>query len=253
MLRARVIPILLFKNNGLYKGVRFKNHRYVGDPINAVRIFNEKEVDELILLDITASCENRKPDFEFIAEVASECFMPLVYGGGINSFEDVQVLFSLGVEKIALNSAGLSTPTLITDIAEVFGSQSVIVAIDVKRNYFGRYEVYSHSGTRKTEWSPIEWAKKAQSLGAGELLITAIDQEGTMRGYDIALAQSISKEVSIPIILAGGAANLNDFKKAVDVGVSAVAAGAMFIFYGEHKAVLIQYPSHDKIKEVLHI
>jgi cyclase len=247
MLRIRIIPLLLLKGNGFYKGVKFKNHKYIGDPLNVIKIFNDKEVDEIIILDVSASLEQRGPHFELLAELASEAFMPLAYGGGVKTIDDMKRLFHLGVEKIVLNTAALAHPELISAAADIFGSQSVIVALDVKKNFLRDYRVYAYSGTQKTDYHPLAWVKTVAALGAGEILLNMIDKDGTLSGYDLKLAEDLAKAVAVPVILAGGAASLADFKKAVEVGVSAVAAGAMFVFYGAHKGVLIQYPGEQEV------
>jgi cyclase len=247
MVRTRVIPCLLLKNLGLVKTVRFKHPTYVGDPINAVRIFNDKEVDELVFLDITATLERRPPPFELIAKIASECFMPFCYGGGIRSLEHVTQLFTLGVEKIALNSSAAEKPQFVNEVASAAGSQSVVVSIDVKRNLFGRYRVYTRSGTTRTEHDPVDHARRMQDSGAGEILLNSIDRDGTMTGYDVELIRRVSGAVTIPIVAAGGARGVSDFAEAIQAGASAAAAGSVFVFTGKHRAVLISYPSFDEL------
>lgn len=250
MLLKRVIPCLLLHDHGLVKSVKFNDYTYLGDPINAIKILNEKEVDELIFLDIDATKEKRKPDFELISQIASECFMPLCYGGGVNSMEDAKKLFAIGVEKIAINSHALEKPELVAELSSCVGSQSVVVAIDVKRNFLGQYSVYSHSGTIKTKLNLLDYVKKVETMGAGELLINSIDHDGAMVGYDLNLIKLVSNAVSIPIIALGGAGKYEDFKFAVQAGASAVAAGSMFVFHGKHRAVLINYPKTDVLKEI---
>lgn len=247
MVRTRVIPCLLLKNLGLVKTVRFKHPTYVGDPINAVRIFNDKEVDELVFLDITATLERRPPPFEPIGKIASECFMPFCYGGGIRSLEHVTQLFTLGVEKVALNSSAAENPQFVNEVASVAGSQSVVVSIDVKRNLFGRYRVYTHSGTTRTEHDPVDYARRMQDSGAGEILLNSINRDGTMTGYDVELIRRVSGAVTIPIVAAGGARGVPDFAEAIRAGASAAAAGSVFVFTGKHRAVLISYPSFDEL------
>jgi len=248
MLATRVIPCLLLRNQGLVKTVRFKDPKYVGDPINAIRIFNDKEVDELIFLDITATPEGRRPPFKMIAEIASECFMPVCYGGGVTDINDLRELFAIGIEKVAINSAAVADPGLIRRCADAFGSQSVVVAIDVKKSLFGRYEVYTESGRKSTGLDPLAHASRMQELGAGELLLTSIDRDGTMTGYDSALVKKVCCEVDIPVIACGGAGTLRDLGGAVENGASAVAAGSMFVFYGKHRAVLINYPAPEELQ-----
>jgi cyclase len=248
MVRTRVIPCLLLKNLGLVKTVRFKHPTYVGDPINAVRIFNDKEVDELVFLDITATLERRPPPFELIGKIASECFMPFCYGGGIRRLEHVTQLFTLGVEKVALNSTAAENPRFVNEVASIAGSQSVVVSIDVKRNLFGRYRVYTHSGTTRTENDPVDYARRMQDSGAGEILLTSIDRDGTMTGYDLELIQRVSAAVTLPVVACGGASQIGDFVAAIDAGASAAAAGSLFVFTGKHRAVLINFPAPQDLQ-----
>lgn len=242
-MRSRVIPCLLLSEGGLVKTVKFDQPRYVGDPINAVRIFNEKEVDELIFLDISAVRRRQAPDLRLIADIASEAFMPFAYGGGVENVDQVKALVGVGVEKVVINSAAVDDPTLVRRSADVVGTSSVVVSIDVRRSIFGKYEVVSHGGARRTGKDPVAWAQESQTLGAGELVITAVDRDGTMRGYDLELVGQVARAVDIPVIANGGAGKLADFADAVSVaGASAVAAGSMFVFHGRHRAVLITYP-----------
>src|SRR5574341_427540 len=248
MLRTRVMPCLLLRNRGLVKTVRFKDPNYVGDPINTIRIFNEKEVDELILLDITATTEKKRPNFQVISEVASECFMPLTYGGGIRSVEDAKMIFRLGVEKVAVNSYALENPAFIRKFADLFGSQSIIVSIDVKKTWLGKYVVHSHGGKTVTKLDPIEWARQAEGAGAGELLLTSIDRDGTYDGYDIELIKQVTSAVNIPVIACGGAGKVADFTTAVNNGgASAVAAGSMVVYQGKKRGVLINFPGRREL------
>ena len=252
MLRHRVIPCLLLKNRGLVKTRGFKNEVYVGDPINAIRIFNDKEVDELVLLDIHATREGREPDFDLIEEIASECFMPFAYGGGVSKIEHFHRLLRLGVEKIIVNTALYSNPDLIGEAVSIFGSQAIIASIDVKRKLFGNREVIVKSGTSSTGSKPLEYAIKAEKLGVGEILLTSIDQEGTMDGYDLPLIEQVSHAVSIPVIASGGAGSIEHLRQAVQTGgASAVSAGSMFVFYGKHRAVLISYPEYTALTSAL--
>lgn len=238
----RVIPTLLLHNKGLVKSVKFKDYKYVGDPINAVKIFNEKEVDEIVLLDIDASRENRSPDINRISAIASEAFMPMAYGGGIKSIDEIKSLFLGGIEKIILNKASIVNPRLISEAAKIFGSQSVVVSIDVKKTIFGKYNVYTGNGKTNTKFSPTDFVKRMEILGAGEILLNSIDRDGTYVGYDNHLIEMVSQVVSIPVIASGGAGSIEDFKNAIKSGASAVAAGSMFVFHGKHRAVLINYP-----------
>ena len=252
MLHKRVIPCLLLRNLGLVKTVQFKNPTYLGDPINIVKIFNEKEVDELVFLDITATPDGKPPAFEKLKEISDECFMPLGYGGGIRKIDDIQRILTSGVEKVIINTHAATTPSFIEEAAKLAGSQSIVVSIDVKKSFFGKYEVYTHGGRKKTPLDPVEHAVHMQDMGAGEILVNSIDRDGTMKGYDVELIKKISSAVSVPVIACGGAARVDDFVQAVKVGgASAVAAGSMFVFQGKHRAVLISYPSYDELKTAL--
>lgn len=252
MLQTRVIPCLLLKDVGLYKTVRFNNPSYVGDPINTVRIFNEKEVDELVFLDIASTVNNTPPNFKILTEIANECFMPLGYGGGLRNIEDVKRIFSIGLEKVIINSYAIENPAFITQIAELYGAQSVVASIDVKKNFWGKYEVYSHSGTKKTKLNPVEWAVELQKRGAGEILITSIDKEGTWTGYDLDLIKSITSVVSIPVIANGGAGNIEDLGKAKkEAGASALAVGSMVVYQKKGFGVLINFPDRKTIEKIL--
>jgi len=244
MSRKRVIPCLLIQNRGLVKTVKFKNPKYVGDPVNAIRIFNEKEVDELVVLDIDASKENREPDYELIAEIAGECFMPICYGGGIRTLEHARKIFALGIEKIAINAAALSDLSLLKQIADQFGSQSVVCSVDCKKSFLGKYSVYSHVDGRDAKRTPREWVDEVQEAGAGEIFLNAVDRDGTQSGFDLQLIRSVVEVAHIPVIACGGAGSIDDLNAAIDEGgASAVAAGSFFVFHGKHKAVLISYPN----------
>lgn len=250
---TRVIPVLLLKNAGLVKTTQFKDPKYIGDPVNAVKIFNDKEVDELIFLDILATKENKSIPFEFLAEVAQECFMPLAYGGGIRSIEDIEKILKLGVEKVILNTIAVSNPNFLKEAVDKFGSSTIGVALDVKKNFWGNYEIYSHGGTQNTKLDPIQFAKKLDDIRIGELMINSIDRDGTQKGYDHTLIKKITDVVTMPVIACGGAGSISDFEKAVhESGASAVAAGSMFVFHGKHRAVLISYPSQDEIRKIIH-
>lgn len=243
MFRARVIPCLLVKGDGLVKTIRFKEPKYVGDPINAVRIFNEKEVDELIFLDITATPENRAPSFDRVREIASECFMPMCYGGGIRTIDHARQLFSLGVEKVSLNTAAAETPGLVTELANAFGSQSIIVGMDVKRDWLGRRRVITRCGAKNTGREPVDYAREMAERGAGEIILNSIDRDGTMRGFDLELIREVTRAVNIPVVACGGAGSVPHLAEAVAAGASGAAAGSLFVFTGPHRAVLINYPS----------
>lgn len=250
MLRYRAIPCLLLKGQGLVKTVKFEDPKYVGDPINAIKLFNDKEVDELTLLDITASSEGRGPSFKVIEEVASECFMPLAYGGGIRSIQDIRTIVALGVEKVVLNTAAIHNPELIAEAAAEIGSQSVVVSIDVGKKLFGGYEVMGNRGRAKTGRDPVAFAQFLAKLGAGEILLNAIHRDGTQIGYDTDLIKLVSGGVSVPVIAVGGAGNLQDLAKAVESGAAAAAAGSLFVFHGRHRAVLISYPSFEELRGI---
>lgn len=252
MLRPRVIPCLLVKNGGLVKTVQFSNPKYVGDPINAVRIFNEKEVDELIVVDIDATVQNREPDYELIKNLAAECRMPLCYGGGVKTVDQIQKIISLGVEKVALSSAVVETPELISNAAARVGSQSIVVVMDVKKRGFlgGRYEVCIHNGSQLTGIHPIEFAKRAEALGAGEVVVNSIDHDGVMKGYDLNLAQQVRESINLPLTILGGAGSHEDIAGLIDAfGIIGAAAGSLFVFKGKYRAVLINYPNRvEKVK-----
>ena len=247
MHRIRVIPILLLDNDSLYKTTNFKNPKYVGDPINAVKIFNNKEVDELILLDYTATTENRIPNFENIKEIVSEAFMPIGYGGGINSLDHIEKLFKIGIEKVILNSAAFSNENILTEAIKIFGSQSIVVSIDYKKDLFGNNVIYTQGGKLKQKIDIVSACKHFQELGVGEIMINSMDGEGVMNGYDISTINKISNELLIPVIASGGAGNISHLAEGVKAGASAVAAGSMFIFQGIHKAVLLSYITSDEV------
>jgi cyclase len=254
MLRARIIPSLLLHNKGLVKTVNFKSPKYVGDPINAVRIFNEKEVDELAFFDIDATVLNIEPDYILIEKLANQSRMPLCYGGGVKTVEQAQKIFALGVEKIALSSAIINNPQLVTQIAERVGSQSVIVVLDVKKKLLGGYEVFTHNGKKSTGINPIKFVKELEQLGAGEIIINSIDQDGVMKGYDLALIEKIAESLSIPLTVLGGGGSLADIEKVIERhGVIGVAAGSLFVFKGPYKAVLINYPTQVEKNKIFKI
>lgn len=244
MLRPRIIPSLLIQDNGLVKTVNFKNPKYVGDPINAVRIFNEKEVDELAVFDIDATVKNMEPNYSLIERLANQSRMPLCYGGGVKTVEQAQRIFSLGIEKIALSSAVLHDPSLINRIAQKVGAQSVIVVLDVKKKFLGGYDVVTHNGRKSAGINLFNFISEAQELGAGEIVINSVDQDGTMKGYDISLIDKVREKTSLPLTVLGGAGSLNHIKEVIDRhGVIGVAAGSLFVFKGVYRAVLINYPS----------
>ena len=249
MLRPRIIPCLLIRGGGLVKTLQFDQPKYVGDPINAVRIFNEKEVDELIVLDIDATVENREPDYGLIKNLAAECRMPLCYGGGVTTADQIQNIISLGVEKVAVSSAAIKDPELISRAAKRVGKQSIVVVMDVKKTGLLRhYEILIHNGKVKTGLDPVVFAIKAAQMGAGEIVVNSIDRDGTMTGYDIDLVSKIQDAVALPVTALGGAGSLDDIANLIrQVGVSGAAAGSLFVFKGKYRAVLINYPySEDK-------
>jgi len=244
MLRARIIPCLLLHNGGLVKTTRFGDPKYVGYPLNAVRIFNEKQVDELIIVDIDATVAGREPDYSLIANLAAECRMPLCYGGGVKSVEQIERIVALGVEKVSLGSAAAYESNLIHQAAQRVGSQSIVAVMDVKKSGLpGRYEVFTHNGTKKVGRIPVEMACQLEALGAGEILLNSIDRDGTMKGYDLALINSIRNAVRLPMTVLGGASSLDDMRVLVDrYGAIGAAAGSLFVFKGKYRAILIQYP-----------
>jgi imidazole glycerol-phosphate synthase subunit HisF len=250
MLKHRVIPCLLLKNGGLVKTVKFKDSKYVGDPINAIRIFNDKEVDELIVLDISASKSAREPNYELISKFASECFMPVCYGGGITSLEQAKRIFSLGIEKVSLQTSVLSDLTLVTRLAEQFGSQSILVSIDIKKNLFGNYRLYSFKEGKTLDMPWTDYLQAAVDAGAGEIVLNAVDRDGMMAGMDLTLIRQTTGSVKVPVIALGGVGSLAHIREAVDAGASAVGAGSFFVFHGPHRAVLITYPKYKQLQEL---
>ncbi|MCI3922712.1 AglZ/HisF2 family acetamidino modification protein [Paenibacillus sp. TRM 82003] len=245
--RPRLIPCLTMINNGLVKTTKFSNPRYLGDPINAVRIFNGKGVDELCILDIGATKEGRGPDFLYLKDIASEAFMPLSYGGGVTQLSEIEKLFYIGYEKVVINTSFNTKPELIQESARIAGSQSIVVSIDVKNEIFGR-KCYVSGGTVKLKEDPVTLAKRAEELGAGEILLNSITFDGTMKGYDIELVKGVCDAVSIPVIACGGAKDITDFKKVLaEGGAHAAAAGSLYVFYGSQKAVLITAPDEKEL------
>lgn len=252
MLRTRVIPCLLLRDESLVKSVKFKTYNYIGDPINTVRIFNELEVDELVFLDITASREGKKPNFRILEQIADECFMPLAYGGGLSNIEDIGRIFAIGFEKVVVNSHAVDDPAFVTRLADKFGSQSVIGSIDARKNLWGRYEVFTHGGSRKCGKNLVDWALELERLGAGELLVTSMDQDGTWNGYDIKLVESVTSKVHVPVIANGGAGTVHHIGDVVENGgASAAAVGSMVVFQGKDLGVLVNFPDRKELGEVL--
>jgi len=247
--RVRVIPTLTLDNEKLVKTIQFKKPNYIGDPINAVKIFNEKEVDEVVLLDITASKQKREPNYNKIEEIASEAFMPFAYGGGIKNLNQIEKLFKLGIEKVVLNSVLANDINLISSAAKIFGSQSIVASIDIKKNLFGKHAAYAVSGTQKIKTSLFDFIKQIEEKGAGELFINSIDLDGTYSGYNTVTLKEISSHVNIPIVACGGARNITDFLTAIQAGASAVAAGSIFVYQGAQKGILINYPTQEKLQK----
>jgi cyclase len=253
MLRPRIIPCLLVKNGGLVKTVRFTAPKYVGDPINAVRIFNEMEVDELIVVDIEASAQKREPNYTLIRNLAAECRMPLCYGGGVKTAEHFQKIISLGVEKVAISSAAINNPMLIAEAAQRVGSQSVVVVMDVRKAALGTgYSIWTHNGSRRTSQSPFKLAKHLEEIGAGEIVVNSIDRDGIMKGYDYELAIQVREATTLPLTVMGGAGSLNDIAKLIQTfGIVGAAAGSLFVLKGVYRAVLINYPSPAQKDEMM--
>jgi cyclase len=253
MLEVRVIPVLLLRRRGLVKTVRFKRPRYVGDPINVVKIFNEKEVDEIILTEITASREGkgRGPDFDLLEQIASEAFMPVCYGGGVTTADQAKRILRLGMEKIAVNSAALERPELVRELSETLGAQCVVASVDIRRTIFGRYVVHSHAGKRVPERDPLRWIERLVRLGAGELLVNAVDRDGTMTGCDLALLDQLRGRFDVPLIACGGASSPADMREAVlRGGLAGIGVGARFIYEGPYRAVLVSYLAPEELRQV---
>ncbi|MCU0472649.1 MAG: AglZ/HisF2 family acetamidino modification protein [Bacteroidales bacterium] len=247
----RVIPCLLLRNNGLVKTIRFKESVYIGDPINAVRIFNEKEVDELVFLDIDATRNRKDPSFGLIRNIATECFMPFSYGGGIESLQQIEEIIKSGAEKIIINTQAFLKQNFISEAVARFGSSTIVVSMDVKKKFIEGYLVYVNGGRQNTGIKPVDYARQMEDQGAGEIFITSIDRDGMMEGYDLELIKSVTEAVTVPVIACGGAGNLNDLGLAVkEGGASAVAAGSLFVFQGKRRAVLITYPSYNEISNI---
>lgn len=251
MLIPRVIPCLLIKNSSLVKTIKFKKNNYIGDPVNTIRIFNNCEVDELILLDITATKKKRKPNFELIKKIAGECFMPLTYGGGIKNIEDAKKIFHIGVEKIVICTHAVENPNFVQQISSIFGSQSIVISIDVKNESDKTYKVYTNSGEKMTNLNPVEFAYQMEKMGAGEIFLNSIDKDGTMKGYDFDLIKKVSEAITVPLIACGGAGHIDDCVKAIKAGASAVAAGSIFVYQGLNRAVLINYPARNELENIL--
>ena len=252
MLRSRIIPFLLIHKGGLYKTINFKQHKYIGDPLNAVRLFNEKEVDELVVVDIDASYKGNEPDYKLIKNLSMECRMPLCYGGGVKSVEQFDRIISLGVEKVAVSSAAIDDPDIIFKAASRVGSQSVVGVIDVKKSMFlGKHQVLTLNGLKKTNLEPAKWAAKLQNLGAGEIILNSIDQDGSMKGYDLDIIDEVYNAISIPLTVLGGAGSIMDIHSLLSkYGIIGAAAGSLFVFKGKFRAVLINYPNQEEKNKI---
>ena len=247
MLRTRIIPCLSLLNLGLVKTIKFQNPRYIGDPINAIKLFNDLEVDELAFVDISATRDKKGINFSLINKIVSECFMPLAIGGGVKTISDIKSIIKLGVEKVIINSEAAINPSFIMEASDILGKQSVVVSIDVKKNIFGKYQVFIESGTICTKYSPVDFAILMEEMGAGEILLNSIDRDGMMKGYDIDIIRKVSENINIPLVALGGAGSLNDFKQAIEKGnASAVSSGSMFVYHGKKNGILINYPTQEE-------
>ncbi|CAB1259796.1 imidazole glycerol phosphate synthase subunit HisF [Vibrio cholerae] len=251
MLKSRVIPCLLLDDNRLVKTCKFKNAKYIGDPINAIRVFNEKEVDELLLIDISATKSGKGPNYELIEEIAGECFMPLCYGGGITTFAQAKQIFSSGVEKISIQNCHFTNPEIVRKIVSEYGSQSVVASIDLKKNFFGNYKIYDYKNKRYRSEPWQDYIIKLQGYGVGELLINFVDNDGMMSGMALEVIKEASALLKIPLVTVGGVGCLEDIKNGVLSGASAIGVGSFFVFHGPHKAVLISYPNYYELEELL--
>ena len=248
--RPRIIPCLTIQENDLVKTIQFKNPRYIGDPVNSVKIFNDKGVDELCILDITASKQNKEPNFQLLQEIANEAFMPLSYGGGLRTLDQVKRIIKMGYEKVVFNTSFINNPQLIKDTVAFLGSSGVVISIDVKKNMFGKYVVYFNDGSQEVKMSLVDVIKLVEEFDAGEIIINSITNDGMMEGYDLSLIKLVSESVSVPVIAIGGARNVSDLKKAIQSGAHAVAASSMFIYYGRQKAVLITVPELSQFEAI---
>ena len=244
----RVIPVLLVSDGYLVKPVKFKGDTYIGDPINAVRIFNEKQVDELVICDIDATVKGTGVNYTLIEEIASEAFMPVGYGGGVASAAEARRITGIGIEKVVLGTAALRRPEAVTEISDALGASSTVVSVDARKKLTGGWDTFVERAGRKTGLSPVDAARRAQDLGAGEVLLSSIDREGTFSGYDLPLVEAVAHAVTVPVIALGGASGFDDFAPALAAGASAVAAGSMFVQNGKHRAVLISYPTPQQVR-----
>ena len=249
--RKRIIPLLLIHKGGLFKTIKFRRKTYIGDPVNCISIFNEKEVDELIVLDIDASVNGCEPNYNMIENIASECFMPLCYGGGVKNINQMKLIYSLGIEKISISSAAVNNPNLISDAADIFGSQSVLVTVDVKKNFFGGKSVYIYNGKSNTRINPLDFVKKMEHYGAGEIMLNSVDKDGMMMGFDLELLKKVKDVTRVPIIAAGGAGEIIHLKRVFEFSnVDAVACGSMFVYQGPMRGVLISYLNVDQLNHI---
>ena len=248
---SRVMPCLLLSDSRLVKTTKFKNPNYIGSPLNAVMIYNEKEVDELIFLDITATSENKPIPYKIIEEIASECFMPFAYGGGIRTLEEIKKIFALGAEKVIINSYAVENPEFIKKASDMFGSQSIVISIDIKKTLIGKYKICTRSGRHCVNIDPAKFALHMEKMGAGEILLNSVDRDGTMKGFDLDIIKKVSEAISIPLIACGGAGEYNDLGQAIHAGASAVAAGSLFVYQGKNRAVLINFPSREELIDIL--
>ncbi len=251
MLKKRLIPSILLSDRRLVKTIKFNNPVYVGDPINTVKIFNDKEVDELIVLDISRSHSNRPPDFEYLSLLASECFMPLSYGGGISSLDQASQVFDLGIEKIVLQSAIFTNPSLVDQIASRYGSQSIVISLDIKKSFFGKYKLFNYQSSRYYTHNINDFISTMVDLGAGEFLLSSVNKEGTLSGPDLIMIRTFASIANVPIVFQGGIASLEDVSASISAGADSLAAGAFFVFYGPHRAVLISYPTPSSLQSIL--
>jgi cyclase len=246
----RVIPVLLVSDGYLVKPMKFKGEKYVGDPINAVRIFNEKQVDELVICDIDATVTGSGVNYTLIEEIASEAFMPVAYGGGIASADEARRITGIGIEKVVLGAAAFSRPETVTEVSDALGASSTVVSVDARKRLTGGWETLISRGRKKTGMTPAEAALQAQASGAGEILVSSIDRESTFAGYDLALIDAVASAVTVPVIALGGAGSFDDFAPALRAGASAIAAGSMFVLNGKHRAVLISYPTPAQVRRL---
>lgn len=251
MFRPRVIPILLLRNKGLVKTIKFKDHRYIGDPINAVKIFNDLKTDELLFLDILAGKEQRTISLDFVKNVGEEANMPFGVGGGIKTMKQIEEIIAAGAEKVVINTKAVQDPGFVKSASDTFGSSTITVCMDVKKNLLGKEKVWTQNGKKQSSFGAVEFSKKMEEMGAGEIIIQSITNDGMMTGYDLSLIKRISESVSIPVVAAGGAGSLNDFREAHKMShASAVAAGSFFVYHGPRKGILVNYPGREEIQNL---